>query len=95
MSRLRRVETQQEFERVVDDYITQGYKVKSRGQASAQLHEADYGTVVAHILIFVFFGWWTLGLANLIYLGYKYWSSESVTVKLDNDSPQQGQPVQN
>jgi len=57
---------------VIDDYITQGYDVKSRGEASARLHESDYGTVVAHILIFVFFGWWTLGLANLLYLGYKY-----------------------
>jgi len=83
MSRIRRVEDSQEFERVIDDYITQGYKVESRGEHSAKLKEKNYGSAVAHILIFIVFGWWTLGVANLLYLGYKYISGEEVMVKMD------------
>ncbi|MHC3438233.1 hypothetical protein ACYJ1Y_09035 [Natrialbaceae archaeon A-gly3] len=84
MSRIRRVEDTQEFERVIDDYITQGYKVQSRGEHSAKLKQKDYGSIVAHILIFIVFGWWTLGVANALYLAYKYFSGESVTVKIND-----------
>ena len=83
MGRIRRVEDEKEFERVIDDYITQGYSVESRGEHSAKLKEKQYGSLVAHILIFVIFGWWTLGISNLLYLGYKYLSGEEVTVKKD------------
>lgn len=97
MSRLRRVDNRQEFERVIDDYITQGYKVKSRGEMSAQLKEKDYGSLGAHAVIFIIFGWWTLFVANVIYAAIKYSGADSVTVKINQ--PQggqqpQGQPVQ-
>lgn len=82
MSRIRRTDNRKEYERVIDDYITQGYKVKSRGEESTRLRESNYGSIVAHILIFIIFGWWTLGLANLLYLAYKYWTSEEVIVKI-------------
>jgi hypothetical protein len=35
--RLRKAASQSEFENIIDDYITQRYKVKDRGEKSARL----------------------------------------------------------
>lgn len=94
MSRIRRVENRQEFERVIDDYITQGYKVKSRGEMSAQLKEKSYGSWAAHTIIFIVVGWWTLFVANIVYAAIKYSGADSVTVKMDQRAEPGGQPSQ-
>ena len=31
------------------------------------LMERNTATTIGHILVFIIFGWWTLGVANLIY----------------------------
>ncbi len=85
MSRIRRVSSQKEFERAIDDYITQGYKVKSRGENSAQVKEKDYGSLGMHVIIAVLTIWWTLGIGNLIYGAIKYSSADEVTLRIEND----------
>lgn len=83
--RIRNVKDQQELERVVDDFITQGYKDKSRGEKSVKLKKAEYGGLLAHILIFAIIGWFTLGLANVAYAAYKYYTGDEVLVKINED----------
>ena len=84
LMRLRRAQTTQEMERVVDDLITQGYKVKSRGERSVKMKHEEYGSLMAHIIIFILFGWWTLLIANVLYAAYKYVTGDEVLVQLED-----------
>ena len=86
MSRIRRVDDQREMERVIDDYITQGYNVKSQGERSALVKEKDWGTALGHIVVAVLTIWWTLGLGNIAYAGYKRYTADEVTIKIDEES---------
>lgn len=87
MARIRRVDNEKEMEQVIDDFITQGYKVKSRGQQSTMMKEKTYGSVGIHVIIGIFVGWWTLGIANAIYLAYAYFTAPEVQIKVE--SPEQ------
>lgn len=83
MARIRRVDDQKEMEKVTDDFITQGYKVKSQGERSTMMKKKDFGSGAIHIIILILFGWWTLGIANGIYAAYKYFSADEVQIKID------------
>ncbi len=83
MARIRRVDDRKEMERVIDDFITQGYKVKSQGERSTMMKKKDYGSGGAHLLIFIFLGWWTLFIANAVYAAYKYFTGDEVQIKVD------------
>lgn len=83
MSRIRRVEDDREMERVIDDYITQGYQVKSRGERSARVKDKDWGSAFGHIVVAILTIWWTLGLGNVAYAVYKRYSADEVTIKID------------
>lgn len=84
MARIRRVEDEKEMDQVIDDFITQGYKVKSRGEQSAMMKEKDFGSGGMHLLILIFLGWWTLGIANAIFAAYKYFTADEVQVKIED-----------
>lgn len=47
-------------------YIANDWKLKEETPEFFLLTRNN-GSTTAHILIFIFFGWWSLGLANLIY----------------------------
>lgn len=82
-TRIRKPRTEREYEEIIDELITQGYKIESRGDRTTQLMHAKYGGIVSHILIFILFGWWTFFIANIIWLAYNYYShSDRVLVKL-------------
>lgn len=82
MARIRRVDDQKEMERVIDDFITQGYKVKSQGERSAMMKKKDFGSGGMHLLVLIFLGWWTVGIANAIYAAYKYFTADEVQIKI-------------
>jgi hypothetical protein len=84
MARIRRVDDQKEMEKVIDDFITQGYKVKSRGEHSTMMKEKSYGSGGAHLIILVLFGWWTLGVANALYAAYEYFTGDEVQIKVED-----------
>lgn len=83
--RIRRASSQDEFERAIDDFITRGYKVKSRGSGNARLKEKDYGSTGGHIIVALLTIWWTFGIGNAIYAGIKYSGADEVVVKLEED----------
>jgi hypothetical protein len=56
-TRIRKTRTESEFEGVIDEFITQGYKVESRGQTTAQLMKAQYGSILSNIIIAIFTFW--------------------------------------
>lgn len=83
MARIRRVDDQKEMEKVIDDFITQGYKIKSKGERSTMMKEKDWGSGGMHIIVLIFLGWWTLGIANALYAAYAYWTSEEVKIQIE------------
>jgi hypothetical protein len=51
MARIRRVDDRKEMEKVIDDFITQGYKVKSQGERSTMMKDKDFGSGGMHLLV--------------------------------------------
>lgn len=68
----------QHYEAIRDEYARDGYAVVSEGEATVTLRYRDHGGVLAHLGIFLFFGWWTVGLANLGYALWRRYASTDV-----------------
>ena len=61
------------LQRKIDDLEVEGWDLhEEQGDDRAVMIKRKTGGVVAHLIIFLLFGWWTFGFANLAYLGYKY-----------------------
>jgi hypothetical protein len=82
-SRIRKTGTEKEYEEILDEYITLGYDVKERGEKTTRLVKSEYGGIGSHALIFIFIGWWTFFIPNIIWLIYNYYSnSNEVLLKI-------------
>ena len=77
--RIRRCADRKEFERVVDDYAVQGYKIKSRSENTAMIEKADFGSGTVHLVLLLF----TWGIGNIIYALVKNSGREKVLIKVD------------
>lgn len=85
MARIRRVDDQREMEKVIDDFITQGYKVKSQGERSTMMKKKSFGSGGMHVILLLLTGWWTFGIGNAIYAAYKYFTADEVQIKVEDD----------
>jgi len=83
MARIRRVESEKEMEQVIDDFVTQGYKIDNRGNRSTMMKEKDWGSGAGHIVVAVLTIWWTLGIGNVVYAIYKNLTADKVQIKVD------------
>lgn len=54
MTRIRRVESEREQEKVVDEFVTKGYKINQQSQYSAKVKEKDWGSAPVHGFVFFF-----------------------------------------
>lgn len=54
MTRIRRVESEREQEKLVDEFVTKGYKIDEQGQYSAKVKEKDWGSTPVHGFVFLF-----------------------------------------
>lgn len=54
MTRVRRVETERELEKEIDEFITRGYEIKEQGQYSAKVKKKDWGSAPVHGFLFLF-----------------------------------------
>lgn len=92
VDRIRKVKSQTRMEDKVDDYITLGYEVVTRGENSVKLQKKKgWGTFGGHFITFLLTSWWTLGIGNLIYALIKHYRNrEIILVKVrggkENDS---------
>lgn len=78
--RIRKCQNQSEYESVIDDYITQGYKVQDRGQVSTKLKNSSWGSGWVHFFLALFF-WWLVFIPNVIYAFYKNSKADEVLVR--------------
>jgi len=83
-ARTRTVDTDRERELVIEEHTMRGYRVVEEGAGSTVLRRRDHGSLGAHLLLFIVVGWWTLGLANLVYALYRrITSAEGVVVRVE------------
>lgn len=83
MARIRRVDGQRDMEKTVDDFKTQGYKIKSEGERSTMLKKHTWGSGSGHIVVAALTIWWTIGFGNVIYAIYKNRTAEEIQVKIE------------
>lgn len=48
------MESEREQEKLVDEFVTKGYKIENRGQRSAKVKEKDWGSPPVHVFVFIF-----------------------------------------
>lgn len=83
-NRIRRTSSVKEFEQVIDDFITTGYQVKTRGEKNALLVKKKSKK---HLKVFFLTFWFTGGIGNLIYALIPAKTEDEVLVKLiDEDN---------
>jgi hypothetical protein len=73
------------MDREIDEYVTRGYRITSRGETSARLKERDWGDGGVHLIIAALSAWWTVGLSNALYAIYKYVTAEEVLITVETD----------
>ena len=84
-NRIRKVKSQREYEQLIDEYVTLGYKVKDRGELTCALEKTNFGSVTSHVIILIIFCW-TFLIANVIWAVYNYYSnSDRVLLKLEKE----------
>lgn len=81
-TRIRKTQNVPDFEKVIDEYITLGYSIQSRGEDTCKMKKKNYGTVGKHILILILCCW-TFGIANILYGAYCYYKGDEVLIKID------------
>lgn len=54
MARTKRVDSEKELEREVDDFTTRGFKIQQQSNQSARVKDTDWGDSVTHVFIFFF-----------------------------------------
>ena len=71
----------------VDDLKVQGWSVhEEQGSDRVVMINRKTGTLTAHLVLFIVAGWWTIGAANLAYLGYKYFlDADKRVVRADEE----------
>jgi len=60
--RIRKVSNNKKLENIVGGYVTQGYKIDSRGEKTARVKRKDYGTARMHIIGCPHMGCWQCDL---------------------------------
>lgn len=83
MPRIRRGDDQRDMERVIDDFITQGYKIKNQGERTTLMKKKTWGSGGMHLIVAALTIWWTLGIGNIVYAIYKHMTAEEVQIKVD------------
>lgn len=75
-----------EFQRQIDDEKVEGWKVKQDGDERVVMAKPNYGSGGGHLVVALLTVWWTLGIGNLLYLGYKYFSDSPSKVVRDESA---------
>ena len=73
MKSIKRVNNRKGLVLAIEDKETEGFELKSSSDNQAYMIKHNgFGSIFGHLLVFIFFGWWTFLFANLIYAIYKY-----------------------
>ena len=74
---IKRVDTKKALEQAIEDAQAEGWKLKSSSDNVAVLEQpGSFGGAIGHIVVLILFGWWTFGIANLLFAGYRYFTGK-------------------
>jgi len=80
--RIRKVQSQQQMEELIDDYVTQGYEVISQGERSTLVRRKTWGSVAGHVFCALITVWFLFGLGNVAYALVAHFTAEQVMIKI-------------
>lgn len=80
-NRIRKCYTEKEFEQIIDEFITTGYDIKSKGERNALLIKKKKKD---HLKVALLTVWWTFGIGNLIYAFVPEKIEDEVMIKIEN-----------
>lgn len=63
------------LQREVDELVAKGWRIESEDRDRVVMVDREFGSFGAHLIIAVFTFWWTMGLGNLAYGAYEYFSN--------------------
>ena len=79
---LRKTENDAQYEDLIDEYITRGYKTEQRGEKTCNLMKPNYGSTPSHLIVAILTCWWTLFVGNIVWAIYNYYqNSDHVIIK--------------
>jgi hypothetical protein len=64
--------SKKEFDDRIDDAVVEGWKLKSKGDSVAVLEKRTFGGAVGHFVVLLLTFWFSFGLGNLAFAGYRY-----------------------
>lgn len=82
------------LQRRIDDAIADGWRIESETPERVVLVKRNYGDLGLHVLLAVVTAWWSFGLVNLVYGGYKYLNdSQRMVLRDERTCPECGVSV--
>ncbi|WP_409199026.1 aldehyde dehydrogenase family protein [Methanobrevibacter acididurans] len=68
-TRIRKTENDVQYEELIDEYITRGYKTEQRGEKTCNLMKPNYGSTPSHLIVAIpagapFGGWKQSGIGR-------------------------------
>ncbi len=81
-ARIRRCASLKELDRLIDEFVMTGYKIKSRGESGAVVIKK---TKKNHLMVALLTIWWTCGLGNLIYALIPAKVEDEVFLKIEEE----------
>jgi hypothetical protein len=92
--RIREVQDKQEMQRVVDDFMTQGYTIKDQGIDTTLMKKKSWGSavgIIVSIILGIIVAIFTVGLGLLIipaYIVYAHYAAPEVLLRTARAQPQ-------
>ena len=74
------------LQREIDDAIADGWQIESETPERVVLVRRNYGSLGVHLILAVLTGWWSFGVINLVYGGYKYLNDSQRRVLRDGEA---------
>jgi len=83
---VRRVKNKNALDAGVEDAQAEGWKLSARSETTAVLKKpGSLGSAIGHVVVFIFVGWWTFFVGNILYAAYRYVSgSQELRIKIEN-----------
>ena len=83
--RIRDTLTKKEYDQLVDDFMTQGYDIKSEGETNTLLKKRSYGSAagwIVSIILALILSWTFIGLfIPVVYAIYAHYTAPEVLVR--------------
>jgi len=92
--RIREVQDKQEMQRVVDDFMTQGYTIKDQGMDTTLMKKKSWGSaagIIVSIILGIIVAIFTVGIGLVIipaYIIYAHYSAPEVLLRIARAQPQ-------